>query len=157
MGAPPSLTSEPPTSCALCGIVSSAYPTTPHPPHAPPQPVRLAVPVLPIGEVLHASWFCPTHFSHLQIHCHFLRLTHQPLPRITGAEKRQATRLGRLRRPGPRKIVPVVVNTGPAGALSSGRVGGGGPIRGSQPPLLALPRRKATHCADKLLQTLRTS
>jgi hypothetical protein len=29
-------------------------------------------------------------------------------------------------------------------------VGGGGPIRGSQPPLLALPRRKATHCADKL-------
>jgi hypothetical protein len=36
-------------------------------------------------------------------------------------------------------------------------VGGGGPIRGSQPPLLALPRRKATHCADKLLQALRTS
>jgi hypothetical protein len=37
-------------------------------------------------------------------------------------------------------------------------VGGGGPIRGSHPPLLALSRRKVTHCcADKLLQALRTS
>jgi hypothetical protein len=31
-----------------------------------------------------------------------------------------------------------------------GLVGGGGPIRGTQPPLWALPRRKVTHCADKL-------
>ena len=35
--------------------------TTPHPPHAPTSAPGRAVPVLPIGEVLHASWFALPH------------------------------------------------------------------------------------------------
>jgi hypothetical protein len=58
---------------------------------------------------------------------------------------------------GNRATVATTAHRSTAELLSSGRVGGGAPIRGSQSPLLALPRRKVTHCADKLLRALRTS
>jgi hypothetical protein len=60
----------------------------------------------------------------------------------------------------------LLLTTGPAELLSSGRVGGGGPIRGSQPPLSvgfaktqshALRRQASASIADKLVNQLAMS
>jgi hypothetical protein len=47
--------------------------------------------------------------------------------------------------------------TGFAGLIPAVGGGAGPRIRGFQPPLLALPRRKATHCAGQVSAALRTS